>query len=233
MRRTLGSCIADMPVIQNCKLTLKTSTCRSHLWLRNMLKTLRMDCCTLTFLWGQRMDLNIDPWQPEFGEWWFVKHGVGSPTTTRLPHTPSRSSSWMFKRGKQEEEGERGVWYCSHCLSEPSHACVCRSLKLRPSLVYMQSFPAMLSQMPHPAQSPAFTLASGISKPMVCQTYGLGAGRLSRKWRKSRKRRKHWDSYKQGVECRINGNHVNDENHGNPGCKPWVPQTTGLEIPDR
>ena len=43
------------------------------------------------------------------------------------------------------------------------------------------------------------------------------------------------DSYKQGVECWINGNHGNhgnDENHGNAGCKPRVPQTTGLEIPD-
>ena len=43
------------------------------------------------------------------------------------------------------------------------------------------------------------------------------------------------DSYKQGVECWIrgnHGNHENDENHGNPGCKPRVPQTTGLEIPD-
>ena len=43
------------------------------------------------------------------------------------------------------------------------------------------------------------------------------------------------DSYQQGVECRINGNHgnhENDENHGNPGCKPQVPQTTGLEIPE-
>ena len=42
------------------------------------------------------------------------------------------------------------------------------------------------------------------------------------------------DSYKQGVECWIrgnHGNHENDENHGNPGCKPRVPQTTGLEIP--
>ena len=43
------------------------------------------------------------------------------------------------------------------------------------------------------------------------------------------------DSYKQGVECWIRGNHGNhgiDENHGNPGRKPQVPQTTGLEIPD-
>ena len=43
------------------------------------------------------------------------------------------------------------------------------------------------------------------------------------------------DSYKQGVERRINGNHGNhgnDGNHGNPGCKPRVPQTTRLEIPD-
>ena len=44
------------------------------------------------------------------------------------------------------------------------------------------------------------------------------------------------DSYKQGFECWISGNHgnhENDENHRNPGCKPRVPQTTGLEIPDR
>ena len=44
------------------------------------------------------------------------------------------------------------------------------------------------------------------------------------------------DSYKQGVECwsRGNhGNHENDENHENPGCKPRVPQTTGLEIPGK
>ena len=43
------------------------------------------------------------------------------------------------------------------------------------------------------------------------------------------------DSYKQGVECWIGGNHgdhENDENHENPGCKPRVPQTTGLEKPD-
>ena len=43
------------------------------------------------------------------------------------------------------------------------------------------------------------------------------------------------DSYKQGVECWIHGNHGNHgnyENHGSPGCKPRVPQTTGLEIPD-
>ena len=43
------------------------------------------------------------------------------------------------------------------------------------------------------------------------------------------------DSYKQGVECwirRNHGNHENDKNHGNPGCKPRVPQTTGLEIPE-
>ena len=43
------------------------------------------------------------------------------------------------------------------------------------------------------------------------------------------------DSYKHGVECWIrghHGNHENDENHENPGCKPRVPQTTGLEIPE-
>ena len=31
------------------------------------------------------------------------------------------------------------------------------------------------------------------------------------------------DSYKQEVECWIT------ENHENPGCKPRVPQTTGLD----
>ena len=43
------------------------------------------------------------------------------------------------------------------------------------------------------------------------------------------------DSYKQGVERWIrgnHGNHENDENHRNPGCKPRVPQTTGLETPN-
>ena len=37
------------------------------------------------------------------------------------------------------------------------------------------------------------------------------------------------DSYKQGVQCWIRGdygNHGNGENHGNPRCKPRVPQTT-------
>ena len=44
------------------------------------------------------------------------------------------------------------------------------------------------------------------------------------------------DSYKQGVECwirRNHGKHENDENHENPGCKPRVPQTIGLEIPEQ
>ena len=43
------------------------------------------------------------------------------------------------------------------------------------------------------------------------------------------------DSYKQGVECQNSGNRRNlgiDENHGNPGCKPQVPQVMGFEIPD-
>ena len=32
------------------------------------------------------------------------------------------------------------------------------------------------------------------------------------------------------LDSRNYGNHGNDENHGNPGCKPRVPQSTGLEI---
>ena len=43
------------------------------------------------------------------------------------------------------------------------------------------------------------------------------------------------DSYKGGVECWIRNNHANhgnDDNHGNPGWKPGVPQTMGLEMPE-
>ena len=42
------------------------------------------------------------------------------------------------------------------------------------------------------------------------------------------------DGYKQGAERWVRGNHgnrKNDKNHRNPGCKPQVPQTTGLEYP--
>ena len=42
------------------------------------------------------------------------------------------------------------------------------------------------------------------------------------------------DSYKQRVERWIGsqGDDGHDEIHRNPGCKPRVPQTTGLAIPD-
>ena len=43
------------------------------------------------------------------------------------------------------------------------------------------------------------------------------------------------DSYQGGVRCwisRSHGNHGNGENYWNPGCKPQVPQTTGLEVPE-
>ena len=59
---------------------------------------------------------------------------------------------------------------------------------------------------------------SGVSNPMVCQTYGLPAG-----------------SYKQGVEGWLSenhGNHRSHEKHGNPGYKPRVARTMGLEMPD-
>ena len=82
---------------------------------------------------------------------------------------------------------------------------------------------------------------SGISKPMVCQTYGLGAVAFHENEgnhendENDENDEDNSDSYKQGVECWIrgnHGNHENDENHENPGCKPRVPQTTGLEIPE-
>ena len=43
------------------------------------------------------------------------------------------------------------------------------------------------------------------------------------------------NSYKQEVECWIHGNHgnlENDENYESPGCKPQVPHTTSLEMPE-
>ena len=43
------------------------------------------------------------------------------------------------------------------------------------------------------------------------------------------------DSYKQGIKSwssENHGSHGNDKDHGNLGCKPRVPQTTGLEIPE-
>ena len=77
---------------------------------------------------------------------------------------------------------------------------------------------------------------SAISKPMFCQTCGLRGGRLPRKdgTRENDENDKDAsDSYKQRVECWTSGNHGNHgnvENYRNPGCKPRVPQTTGLEI---
>ena len=61
-----------------------------------------------------------------------------------------------------------------------------------------------------------------LSKPMVCQTYRLGAGRFSRKRQKSRKRRMRRRQLRlqQGVECWIWGNRGNHENRGLP--KPRV-----------
>ena len=44
------------------------------------------------------------------------------------------------------------------------------------------------------------------------------------------------DSYKQGVECWISKNHRNhgnEKNHGNPGAKPRIPHTAGLEMPEQ
>ena len=45
------------------------------------------------------------------------------------------------------------------------------------------------------------------------------------------------DGYEEGVECwirlvEITGTTEMTKAHGNPGCKPRVPQATGLEIPD-
>ena len=71
---------------------------------------------------------------------------------------------------------------------------------------------------------------------MVCQTYGLCVGvAFDENDGNHENDEGNSDSYKQGTECWIrgnHGNHKNDENHGNPGCNPRVPQTMGLEIPE-
>ena len=77
-----------------------------------------------------------------------------------------------------------------------------------------------------------------LHQTMVCQIYGLHVGGLSRKrceQKNDENDKDNSDSYKQGVECWINGNHRshgNDETHTNPRCKPRVPQIMGLAMPD-
>ena len=66
------------------------------------------------------------------------------------------------------------------------------------------------------------------AKPMVCMRVAFHEN--DRNQENDENDEDNSDSYKQEVECWISGNHVNhgnDENHGNPGCKPRVPQTTG------
>ena len=90
---------------------------------------------------------------------------------------------------------------------------------------------------------------------MVCQTYGLPSLWFAKPmvcmWvafhenegnhENDENDKDYSDSYKQGVElskelsaglAEITKNHRNDENPMNPRCKPQVPQTTGLEIPE-
>ena len=66
-----------------------------------------------------------------------------------------------------------------------------------------------------------------VAKPMVCVRVAFHENNTNHENDEDNS-----DSYKQGVECWISGNHRNNENHRNPGCKPRVPQTTGLEIPE-
>ena len=76
-------------------------------------------------------------------------------------------------------------------------------------------------------------LSSGPSEPMVCVRVAFHENDGDDEHDENEDDA---DSYKQRVECWIRGNHGNngnDENHENPGCKPRVPQTTGLEIPEK
>ena len=59
------------------------------------------------------------------------------------------------------------------------------------------------------------------AKPMVCTRVAFHEN--DRNHENNETTEDNSDSYKQGVECWIGGNHGNhrkDENHGNPGCKP-------------
>ena len=71
---------------------------------------------------------------------------------------------------------------------------------------------------------------SGLSKTMVCQTYGLHAGLLSRKQQIARNDEDNSDNYKQRVECRKLAEIMETTEMRQSGCIPRVPQTTGLEI---
>ena len=69
---------------------------------------------------------------------------------------------------------------------------------------------------------------------MVCQTYGLHENDGNHE--NDENDEENSDSLEQGVEywiIRNYGTHGNDDNHENPGCKPRVPQTTGLEVPEQ
>ena len=71
------------------------------------------------------------------------------------------------------------------------------------------------------------------TKPMVCVQVAFHENHENHK--NNENDEDNAENHKQGVECWIRGNHrnhENDETHGNPGCKPRVPQTTGLEKPD-
>ena len=104
------------------------------------------------------------------------------------------------------------------------------TVMVAPCLWYVHGMKLVMSYVKFP-QAPSARAPFGECRYKI---YGLREGRLSRKSRKNDKDNS--DGYKQGVECRISGNHGNhgnDENQGNPGCKPRVPQRTGLEIPDK
>ena len=69
---------------------------------------------------------------------------------------------------------------------------------------------------------------------MVCPTCGLRRVAFHEDDGNPENDENNPSGYKQRAENWICGNHENDENHGNPWCKPRVPQTTtGLEIPNK
>ena len=77
---------------------------------------------------------------------------------------------------------------------------------------------------------PFSTSASGISKPRVCLRVAFHENDGNHE--NDENDEDGLDSYKQGADCWVNGNHgnhANHENHRNAVCKPRVPQTTGLE----
>ena len=131
-----------------------------------------------------------------------------APSSGRSPVSLLGSSPWDACWAANSRRRAQGEQCCVPLDQTPT------SLKV--AFLFLSSFRAFLN--------PWF------AKPMVCMWVAFHENDENHENDEDNS-----DSYEQGVKCWISGNHrnhINDENTGSPGCKPRVPQTTGLELPD-